>query len=435
MQFKFIDAVSGITVSRLSQQCLPAFFVSASVAFMLTVTLPVGSSLAGEPSVIDQLKNHLENPEQGISSVADQKFASQPLSKSQAEQAKKLIVDAWKKSIKDERAAELKSERLKLGKFEMPIFVKKFGKQPKDGWSLYISMHGGGGAPKRLNDQQWANQKRLYQPQEGIYVAPRAPTDTWNLWHQAHIDQFYDRLITNLIVTEGVDPNRVYILGYSAGGDGVYQLAPRMADRLAAAAMMAGHPNETSPLGLRNLPFTIHMGGKDSAYKRNKIAADWKTKLEKLRKQDPEGYVHHVEIHEGFGHWMERRDAVAIPWMAKHTRTSFPDRIVWKQDDVQHSRFYWLSVDTPAKDRALVVAQRDGQSIVIEKSDIDALTVLLNDEMLDLDKAVEFKWGNANIGNKVVPRNIKNLVTSLVERGDPAMMFSGRLQISKPTAK
>ena len=38
-----------------------------------------------------------------------------------------------------------------------------------------------------------------------------------------------DRLIENLVVFEGVDPNRVYLLGYSAGGDGVYQLAPRMA--------------------------------------------------------------------------------------------------------------------------------------------------------------------------------------------------------------
>ena len=40
------------------------------------------------------------------------------------------------------------------------------------------------------------------------------------------------------IVFEDVDPNRVYLLGYSAGGDGVYQLAPRMADRFAAASMM-----------------------------------------------------------------------------------------------------------------------------------------------------------------------------------------------------
>ena len=101
-----------------------------------------------------------------------------------------------------------------------------FGEKPKNGRSLFISMHGGGGAPPKVNESQWRNQMRLYKPKEGIYLCPRAPTDTWNLWHQSHIDPLFDRLIENLIIFEGVDPERVYLMGYSAGGDGVYQLAP-----------------------------------------------------------------------------------------------------------------------------------------------------------------------------------------------------------------
>jgi poly(3-hydroxybutyrate) depolymerase len=38
----------------------------------------------------------------------------------------------------------------------------------------------------------------------------------------------YDRLIENMIIFEDIDPNRVYFLGYSCGGDGVYQIAPRI---------------------------------------------------------------------------------------------------------------------------------------------------------------------------------------------------------------
>ena len=116
-----------------------------------------------------------------------------------------------------------------------------------------------------MNDGQYENQKRLYTPKEGVYFVPRAPTNTWNLWHQGHIDGFFQRVIENMMLFEDVNPNRVYIMGYSAGGDGVYQLAPRLADRLAAAAMMAGHPNETQPDGLRNLPFTLHMGANDGS--------------------------------------------------------------------------------------------------------------------------------------------------------------------------
>jgi poly(3-hydroxybutyrate) depolymerase len=151
----------------------------------------------------------------------------------------------------------------------------KFGAAPASGHSLYISMHGGGGAPAAVNDRQWKNQIRLYKPVEGYYLAPRAATDTWNLWHQGHIDPMFDTLIENFVALKGVDPNKVYITGYSAGGDGTYQLGPRMADRWAAAAMMAGHPNEARPDNLYNLPFFIQCGGKDAAYDRNKIAAKW----------------------------------------------------------------------------------------------------------------------------------------------------------------
>ena len=39
-----------------------------------------------------------------------------------------------------------------------------------------LSLHGGGGAPARVNDRQWENQVKLYQPPDSLYVVPRAPT-------------------------------------------------------------------------------------------------------------------------------------------------------------------------------------------------------------------------------------------------------------------
>ena len=126
--------------------------------------------------------------------------------------------------IQRERADEIKNRVLKDGELEMPFFYKTFGEKPANGRSLWISLHGGGGVPKQVNDSQWERHKKLYTVEEGIYLAPRAPTNTWNLWHQAHIDRLFGRLIEDLIVLEEVNPDRVYLLGYSAGGDGVYQL-------------------------------------------------------------------------------------------------------------------------------------------------------------------------------------------------------------------
>ena len=244
----------------------------------------------------------------------------------------------------------------------------------------------------------------------------------------------FDRLIEDLIVLEDVDPNRVYLMGYSAGGDGVYQLAPRFADRLAAAAMMAGHPNEASPLGLRNLPFTIHVGGKDAAYQRNRVAQDWANRLAELRLGDPDGYLHWVKIYEDKGHWMDHEDAAAIPWMAKFTRQARPKVIVWKQDDVTHERFYWLAVAPgQAKPRAEVRARLEQQRLQIQTADLSQLRVRFDDRLINMDQPVEIMANSQTVFQGVVPRTIQVLAQTLNERGDPDSVFSGEVIIDCPT--
>ena len=355
------------------------------------------------------------------------------MTKADAQRATELLWQDHVRRIRQTRATEVADRRLELDGLTMAFSYEIFGDKPDQGRSLFISMHGGGGAPKRVNDRQWENQKRLYQPAEGVYLSPRAPTDTWNLWHQPHIDQMFDRLIEDLIVLEDVNPNRVYLLGYSAGGDGVYQLAPRMADRLAAAAMMAGHPNEASPLGLRNLPFTIHVGGDDGAYNRNQVAQGWADQLAKLHESDPEGYIHWAKIYEGKGHWLDREDAAAIPWMAEFQRNPRPSSIVWRQDDVTGDRFYWLAVEQgQAKPYAEVRATRQQQQVEIQTTDLSQLLVRLDDQLVRMDEPVEIIVNGQHVFGGTVPRTIQVLAKTLAERGDPDSVFSGEVGVSCP---
>lgn len=364
-----------------------------------------------------------------LAELASGRSAETPLSRDEAERAMRMLRGKHEADVRRANAKEIEERVLRSGDLEMPFWYAVYGDPPRgEGRALYISMHGGGGAPKRVNDQQWENQKRLYKPAEGVYLAPRAPTDTWNLWHRGHIDEFHDRLIEALIVLEDVDPDKVYFMGYSAGGDGVYQLAPRMADRLAAAAMMAGHPNETRPDGLRNLPFTLHMGGDDSAYNRNGIARNWKKTLADLAAADEGGYPHEVVIHEGKGHWMERDDAVAVPWMAKHRRNLRPERIVWLQDDVVHPRFYWLAVDDP-QPRERIVVERDGNTVTILEGAARGLRIRVDDEMFDLDEPMVVKRGDEVVFEGVVPRTIETIAITLDERGDPRGIFTGEIVV------
>ena len=386
-------------------------------------TFPV--DIMASAAAVEELAKSLESDNRA--DVSKQDFATVALTLTDATTATKILWDDHVARIRRDRAAEMDARVLTLGELKMPFFYKVFGEKPMSGRSLYISMHGGGGAPKRVNDRQWENQKRLYKPEEGVYLAPRAPTDTWNLWHQSHIDQFYNRLIENLIVFEDVNPNRVYIMGYSAGGDGVYQLAPRMADRWAAAAMMAGHPNDASPLSLRNIGFTVHVGGKDGAYKRNQVAAKWKERLSGLQLNDPDGYRHLAEIHADKGHWMDREDAVAVPWMAKFTRDPFPTKIVWHKRNNTHSRFYWLFVDP--KTKCMITATREKQAIDIKADGVDEVTIRLNSGMVNMDAPITVTSDGKQIFDGLTKRTIRVIANSLAERGDPKSIFHGELKV------
>lgn len=357
-----------------------------------------------------------------------------PLSRADAVRARALLAAERQRALAEQQQEALRTRTLTHAGKTMRWLERSFGQAPAGGASLWISLHGGGGAPAKVNDGQWQNQIRLYEPEEGIYVAPRAPTDTWNLWHEAHIDVLLGALIEAHVAARGVDPDRVYLLGYSAGGDGVWQLAPRMADRFAAAAMMAGHPNEASLLGLRNLPFAIFMGGKDAAYDRNRIAAERGAELARLRQADADGYEHLLRIYPELGHWMERRDAEALPWMQGFTRRAWPRRVVWFQDDVTHARFYWLSLSAPAVAKAgqHLTATVDGNRIDLTGEVPAGLRLHLDDELLDLDRPVTVVVEGKQVWSGMVPRTAAALLADLAERADRRLAGCALLTVPGP---
>lgn len=360
--------------------------------------------------------------------VADSDYA--PLTEAEAEAAVPQAEKSRANRIAEKRKSELDAHVIKGAHKELKFLEKRFGDAPAEGRSLWISLHGGGNAEESVNDQQWRNQIKLYEPAEGIYIAPRAPTDTWNLWHQDHVDPLLDRLIETYVAARNVNPNKVYLLGYSAGGDGVYQLAPRMADRFAAASMMAGHPNEAKPLGLRNLPFAIFAGEKDDAYNRNTVAVNWGKELDALRENDPNGYPHRTTIYPGLGHWMNGNDKEAIPWMAAQTRNPWPGRVVWRQDDVTHDRFYWLKLrKRDAKQGQTIVADVDGQTITITTSDANALTLRLRDVLVDLDKPIKVVVNDDVIFEGRVTRTRAAIEQSLKERNDAPAAATAELPL------
>ena len=412
--------------------CVAGLLVAGAIPG--TISSAQAADAAESAEALESLRAALAEPGATLEIAAKEAWADVPLTKADALAARDLLWEAHRAEKRAECQAEIEARELRDGDLVMPFFLKTFGEKPPRGHSLWISLHGGGGAPARVNDQQWENQKKLYALDEGIYVAPRAPTNTWNLWHEAHIDRLFHRLIEDLVITGEVDPNRVSVLGYSAGGDGVYQLAPRMADHWAAAAMMAGHPNGVSLEPVRNVPFALQVGALDAAYDRAKIGADYGRALEAFRAADPNGYETFVKIHEGKGHWMDRDDAAALPWMAKQTRNPVPDRVVWQPTGASRASSSWLALPADApRSGGIIDARIDGQRIDIARAEgIETLLIRLDDRMVDCNRPVQIRFGDRVLYDGPVTRSIKTLALTLADRGDPELLFPCEIAVAIP---
>jgi hypothetical protein len=131
---------------------------------------------------------------------------------------------------------------------------------------------------------------------------------------------------------------------------------------------------------------------------------------------------------------MEGRDAAAIPWMQQFTREPVPEQIVWLQDDITHSRSYWLAVDDEEKKAGTRIrAQRDGQRIALETDDVTRVRVLLDDRVANLDdELVVVRIGSGEeteLFRGRVQRTLAVLARTLEERGDKGLMFSGEIPV------
>jgi predicted esterase len=352
------------------------------------------------------------------------------------DEAPRLISLAWDEVAQtraDSVAAELAARKIIIGDKSLKWMEKSFGDEPDGQHSLWITMHGGGQGTEAENDQNWKGYFGRYEfPPGSINIAPRAPANTWDMWHVKWTDDLFDRLIADCVLQRGVDPNRVYLIGYSAGGDGVYQLAPRLSDRLAAAAMCAGHPNEVTPEGLRNLPFFLYMGGADSAYNRNAVVREFSAKMDGLQAADPAGYVHRLTVFPGLPHDMQGREAEMIPRMSPLRRVVWPQRVVWKQDDdALHPRLYWLERAAedvrPSEIYAVHVA---GQTITIETPATGKVTLRLSDALLDLDQPLQVVAAGKVIYEGKVARSFAAILKSLNECEDPDLVATARLHVA-----
>lgn len=344
---------------------------------------------------------------------------------------------AYKRSVAAQFAADFKANQVRSGEHLSPYIIKTVGTRPQNGWPLFIAMHGGGGTAKEVNDSQWQGMAKHYfdHPELGgyKYLALRAPNDTWNGFYDDYVYPLIENLIEQQVVLNEVDSNKVFIMGYSHGAYGAYAIGPKMPDRFAAIHASAGAATdgESTPVTLRNTPFTAWVGEKDLAYDRLTRNQRFADEIVALRGDRTDIYPATISVKIGYEHGnLNDRDLI-VP-MYPNVRNPVPRELNWLQTDGVIRDFYWLHASTPAKATRIDATCENNRVAVATSPDVKQASVLLDERLIDFNKPVAFTVNGQSFNRTLTP-SLKTLCDTMRERGDAELAFSARVDL--PLAK
>ena len=101
-------------------------------------------------------------------------------------------------------------------------------------------------------------------------AAPQCPAGSW--WHWQ--EEALIGLLDELLATQPIDPDRVYLTGLSMGGIGTWDLAARYSDRFAAIAPICGWAGPWMAGLLKDMPIWAFHNADDEA-----VAVDGTTRI------------------------------------------------------------------------------------------------------------------------------------------------------------
>ena len=328
------------------------------------------------------------------------------------------------------------------GEHVSPYTIKTVGNLPAGSkkWPLFIAMHGGGNASAEVNDSQWKVMQRYYKDQPDLggykYIALRAPNNSWNGFYDNYVYPLIENLIAQQIAFGDIDPNRVYIMGYSHGGYGAFAIGPKMPDRFAAIHASASAPTdgETIATNLRTTRFTFMIGENDTAYGRRERCEAFAKKIAELRRDRQDIYPVEMFYKAGYGHGgLPDRDMIRA--MLPFRRNPVPREITWEMTDPVVDNLFWLSVEAPAKgqsvDARILPGSNSVPMIELETVHVDQITVWLDERLTGAATEIDIKL-NGQVARHQLNPSIRNLCDSLLRRSDPELAFKCRVDLNIP---
>lgn len=328
---------------------------------------------------------------------------------------------------------DFEAQQVQHGGHLSPYTLKQVGEQPAGGWPLFIAMHGGGGVPKQVNDSQWEVMQRYYKdhPEAGgyLYLALRAPNDSWNGFYTGYVYPLIERLVRQFLLYGEVDADKVFLMGYSHGGYGAFAIGPKIPYRFAAIHASAAAPTggETTARTLRNTRFTYMVGENDTAYGRESRCQAFAKEIEELRGGRDDIYPVELEWQAGHGHGgLPDRDK--IPTMIGAQRDAAPTELSWQLSGGPVRDFYWLQV-AQAGSNQIIEARCSGSAVVLNSEGMEQVTLCLDQRLVDPSAPLSLLV-NQEVRQIELRPSLRTLCESMLERGDPRLAYTMRAHVA-----
>lgn len=344
----------------------------------------------------------------------------------------------------------------------MPFYWGTKGdSKPEEGYPLFLYLHGSG--PK---DAEWKTGLSICQQFDdspSAYFIPQIPNmGEYYRWWQKSKQFAWERLLRQALITDNINPNRLYIFGISEGGYGSQRLASFYADYWAAAGPMAGgEPLKNAPVeNCGNIAFSLRTGAKDYGFYRNMLTAYVKQAFDSLQQIYPQQYVHKIELIPNRGHSIDYRPTT--PWLKQYIRNPYPKHFCWENfemDGLYRNGFYNIYVQERSnadnKTRTYYEMTIEGNHIDLKINEVTyrtiqtdpqwgielkfikehqpaqkgKITLYLCDELVDLNKAVTVTVNGKKFFKGKIKANLKNMVNSCATFFDPERIYPAAIDI------
>lgn len=333
---------------------------------------------------------------------------------------------------------------------------------PTQLWPLIIGLHGGGSGT--------GAGRLLMQTMMGIVATPAifvCPTsvDLGNnfYWRNPKNEKMLDLLVKEMARQFPIDPDRVYLCGYSMGGIGSYYLGARMVDRFAATGPGAGAWKGIYWPGMLNTPLYIWHGKRDMRGKNFTDFPNAENAAACLKELGPDYKYEframdcdHFRVPPG-------EDKMMAEWLLKQKRNPYPKRIVFASP---RAKDFMVPVEASPPDRWLVIDENGPGTLEMEGLDQGGATrlkhklkmgtldatwtapnalevktqnvkkfrVFLSPNLLDFKKPLKIVADGKTVFEGPVKSSLKFLLQYLDERRDMGMAFVGEVAVDLSAA-